>query len=56
MKESITKYFELFPDLPLKISAQKHLKHFYSVIGFRKVGEEYLEDNIPHIGMVYNKK
>jgi len=42
----------LFPDHDIKISAQCYITEFYSKLGFVKVGEEYLEDNIPHIGMV----
>lgn len=38
----------------IKVSAQTYLKRFYNNLGFKEVGEEYLEDNIPHIGMVLN--
>ena len=37
---------------PVKISAQAYLIGFYASFGFKTVGEEYLEDGIPHIGMV----
>jgi len=37
----------------IKISAQTYLKRFYNNLDFFEVGEEYLEDGIPHIGMVY---
>ncbi|WP_452597916.1 GNAT family N-acetyltransferase [Pontimicrobium sp. MEBiC01747] len=36
----------------IKISAQTYLKRFYNNLGFKEVGEEYLEDNIPHIVMI----
>jgi len=36
----------------IKVSAQTYLKRFYNNLGFKEVGEEYLEDGIPHIGMV----
>lgn len=36
----------------IRISAQTYLNKFYSNLGFRKVGEEYLEDGIPHINML----
>jgi len=36
----------------IKISAQLYLKSFYSNIGFKEVGAEYLEDDIPHIAMI----
>ena len=35
----------------IEISAQKYLKKFYSNLGFIQQGEEYLEDNIPHLRM-----
>ncbi len=38
---------------PIKISAQSHLQEFYGSLGFEPVGEEYLEDGIPHRGMVW---
>lgn len=41
-----------YPDTSIKISAQAHLEKFYNELGFIFTGEAYLEDNIPHIGMV----
>ncbi|SNB54531.1 ElaA protein [Pseudomonas sp. URIL14HWK12:I8] len=37
--------------VPVYLSAQAHLQGFYARHGFVVVGEEYLEDDIPHIGM-----
>jgi len=37
---------------PIKISAQTYLKTFYNNLGFVELGEEYLEDGIPHIAML----
>ena len=36
----------------IELSAQKYLTEFYSDLGFKKTGKEYLEDNIPHIKMI----
>lgn len=36
----------------IKISAQAHLEKFYTTHGFVASGESYLEDGIPHIGML----
>lgn len=36
----------------IKLSAQQYLVEFYQAHGFKKVGKGYLEDGIPHIGMV----
>ena len=35
----------------IKISAQSYLKNFYSSHGFTAIGEEYMEDGIPHTAM-----
>jgi ElaA protein len=35
----------------ITISAQKYLKNFYESHQFKQVGDEYLEDGIPHIRM-----
>ena len=36
----------------IPISAQSYLTKFYNSLGFIRVGEEYLEDGIPHIKML----
>ena len=36
----------------IKISAQAHLEKFYQTHQFKATGEAYLEDGIPHIGML----
>ena len=54
MKKSISEIERLFGQKDIKISAQCYLDKFYREIGFNPVGEEYLEDGIPHIGMVYS--
>lgn len=40
----------------IKISAQKYLRNFYESLGFKIVTEEYLEDGIPHFGMLFEKQ
>ena len=52
MTKSIESSLELFPNQPIKISAQCYLIKFYESFGFEAIGEEYLEDNIPHIAMI----
>ena len=37
----------------IRISAQEYLLKFYSSLGFVRVSEVYLEDDIPHIEMLY---
>ena len=41
-----------FKDTTIKISAQSYLNKFYSNLGFKPIGAEYLEDGIPHIAML----
>lgn len=40
----------------IKIQAQSYLINFYTSLGFKPISDEYLEDNIPHIDMIYNKE
>lgn len=42
---------KLFPHADIKISAQSYLVHFYAHFGFKPLGQEYLEDGIPHVCM-----
>ncbi len=52
MKESIKAIENHFDTKQIKISAQTYLKKFYNSHDFVQVGEEYLEDGIPHIAMI----
>ncbi|MBO3115267.1 GNAT family N-acetyltransferase [Winogradskyella sp. DF17] len=52
MKASIEAIKNKFKTLDIRISAQTYLTKFYNNLGFYKVGEEYLEDGIPHINML----
>ena len=52
MREGLTRCALSWPGRPIRISAQAHLERFYGEFGFEPVGEEYLEDNIPHIEML----
>jgi len=52
MEYGIEKCKELYPNASIKISAQCHLLKFYTDLGFNKIGEDYLEDDIPHMAMV----
>jgi ElaA protein len=42
----------LYPGQGIRISAQAHLSRFYGGFGFERVGEEYMEDGIPHVEML----
>lgn len=52
MLESIRICKEQFPNSKIKISAQTYLDGFYKSLGFVATGEYYLEDDIPHQGMI----
>ncbi|MGB0891706.1 MAG: GNAT family N-acetyltransferase [Flavobacteriaceae bacterium] len=51
MKASIIEIKNHFKVDKITISAQVYLQKFYESHGFIKVGEDYLEDGIPHIRM-----
>jgi ElaA protein len=56
MEYSIETCLKKYPEISIKISAQVYLKTFYADLGFEDTMERYLEDNIPHMGMILRKK
>ena len=56
MEEAINFMTEKWKAGTIKISAQKYLQKFYKDLGFSVVTKEYLEDGIPHLGMVLDSK
>ena len=52
MEASIQAIKEHYNKTIIKISAQIYLKRFYNKLNFKEIGEEYLEDDIPHIAMI----
>jgi ElaA protein len=52
MVEGITGCERHWPGHPVRISAQAHLERFYNGLGFERVGENYIEDAIPHVEML----
>jgi ElaA protein len=42
-----------WPESGIRINAQAYLRAFYSRLGFEPAGDEYDEDGIPHLQMVY---
>ncbi|WP_248746645.1 GNAT family N-acetyltransferase [Pseudomonas sp. MWU12-2037] len=51
MAQALKQAGKLWPEVPIYLSAQAHLQAYYGSYGFEGVGEVYLEDDIPHIGM-----
>ena len=56
MEEAKRYVFEEWKAEKIKISAQKYLQRFYEDLGFVVVSDEYLEDGIPHFGMLLELK
>ncbi|KAB7528630.1 GNAT family N-acetyltransferase [Flagellimonas olearia] len=54
MEASLEVITERFPNTIVEISAQTYLLKFYTELGFKRVGDEYLEDGIPHVKMTKN--
>ncbi len=52
MKASIDAIDYFYRVTEITISAQMYLTKFYNSLGFKQVGEQYLEDGIPHIEMI----
>ena len=53
MKQSMLFAEAEFGKVPVRISAQKHLEQYYNKHNFISTGKEYLEDEIPHVEMLY---
>ena len=55
MNEAIINTLAQFGCNTIKISAQLYLQKFYEQLGFVKLSDSYLEDNIPHIEMLFSR-
>ena len=53
MHEGLARCRAVWPGKAVRISAQAHLERFYGTLGFVAVSDEYLEDDIPHIEMLW---
>ena len=54
MEASLEVIKERLSNTIIEISAQTYLLKFYTELGFECIGEEYLEDGIPHVKMIKN--
>jgi ElaA protein len=54
MEKAMESAAQLWPGVPVCISAQAYLEKFYFKFGFSTISEPYLEDDIPHIKMISN--
>lgn len=55
MKEAIGYISNQLNETSIRIEAQAYLIDFYKSLGFKQTSKVFLEDNIPHIEMLYTK-
>jgi ElaA protein len=53
MREGLAGCRRHWPGRSIRISAQARLQAFYTGLGFAAIGDEYQEDQIPHIQMLW---
>jgi len=53
MQYAIQKVDHIYEGSNIRISAQEYLIPFYEALHFKVIGNIYLEDDIPHIQMLY---
>lgn len=54
MREGLAGCARRWPGRAVRISAQARLQRFYAELGFVVASEEYLEDAIPHLEMLWS--
>jgi ElaA protein len=54
MQEALKFIEQQFGKQKIRISAQEYLGKWYGKLGFEQVSDVYLEDNIPHMEMLYS--
>lgn len=52
MNKAIEECYKVYGKQPILISAQVYAIGFYEQFGFEKTGNQYIEDDIPHIKMI----
>ena len=52
MEEGLREVGARHPGAPIRVAAQAHLERFYASLGFRREGDVYDEDGIPHVDMI----
>lgn len=56
LNNAITYIEKEIHETEIRLSGQKYLEKFYNSFGFDTVSDVYLEDDIPHVEMLYNKR
>jgi ElaA protein len=54
MREGLARCTAQWPGWAVRISAQARLRRFYAELGFESVSDEYIEDTIPHVEMLWS--
>ncbi|MBL8348580.1 MAG: GNAT family N-acetyltransferase [Rubrivivax sp.] len=49
--EGLARCLAVWPGRGIRLNAQAHLERFYGGFGFVRAGENFLEDDIPHVPM-----
>jgi len=55
MERAMVEILARAPEQPIELNAQTYLLDFYGSLGFVAIGDEYLEDGIPHKLMEYRR-
>ena len=53
MREGLARCAAQWPRQGIRISAQARLRRFYADFGFEPASDEYIEDTIPHLQMLW---
>lgn len=53
VEKTLAEATQLWPNADVHISAQCYLQQFYQELGFKPASEPYLEDDIPHLKMIF---
>ncbi|MGY0693647.1 GNAT family N-acetyltransferase [Virgibacillus sp. FSP13] len=56
MQKAIAFVRDEWKENKIKIQAQEYLQHFYASFGFEQISDVYLEDDIPHVDMIWREK
>jgi ElaA protein len=56
MREGLRRCIEAWPGRDIRIGAQARLQRFYRDFGFETVSDEFLEDGIPHVEMLWRPR
>ena len=53
MREGLERCAQQWPGQAIRISAQGRLRDFYSGLGFEVASDDYIDDGIPHLEMLW---